>query len=73
VLWRTCWGTQWELGEHIGNKEKMKKKSPPLLFFNLKGNKQGTLSAGLGLPIHCMKFLFPNCTSPFLARANTPS
>jgi hypothetical protein len=19
VLWRTCWGTHWELGEHIGN------------------------------------------------------
>jgi hypothetical protein len=48
--------------EHIGNQGKMKKKknlppntSPP----QLTRKKQGTLMACLGLPIGCMKFLFP--------------
>jgi hypothetical protein len=36
----------------------MKKKTFPLPQ-NLKGKKQGTLSACLGLPIGCMNFLFP--------------
>jgi len=61
VLWRTFWepignlkGTYWEPG-------KLKTPSPP---FKLKRNfkwwrTQGTLSACLGLPIGCMKFLFP--------------
>jgi hypothetical protein len=45
--------------EHIGNQGKMKRnpyQPPPKTY---KEKKQGTLSACLGLPIGCMKFLFP--------------
>ncbi len=90
VLRRTCWGTHWELGEHIGNlmgtnwelkgnivrthwqPGKYEKKSSPLPFpkKTLKRKKQGTLSACLGLPISCMKFLFTKSSSPFLAWPN---
>jgi hypothetical protein len=80
VLWRTCWGTHWELGEHIGDLmgthwelkgnivrthwepgkyEKKKILHTPFPKKPLKQKKQGTLSACLGLPIGCMKFLFP--------------
>jgi hypothetical protein len=37
---------------------KNEKKSFPHLQKNLKGKKQGTLSACLSLPIGCMKFFF---------------
>jgi hypothetical protein len=75
VLWRTCWGTNWEhienllgtLVEHSGNtlgtREKWKKILPTP---NLKGKekkkktKQGTLSACLGLPIGCVRNLNPD-------------
>jgi hypothetical protein len=58
-------GIHWELkGNTLGTREKWKKN--PLFF--LRAKKQGTLSACLGLPIGCMKFLFPKeFLSPFLA------
>jgi hypothetical protein len=66
-------GTQWELKGNIvrtlwepGKNEKKKKKSFPHPNFKKK-KIQGTLSACLGLPIGCMKFLFPKSSSPFLA------
>jgi len=44
--------THWESGKY-------EKSFPPPHPQNIKGKKQGTLSACLGLPIGCMKFLFP--------------
>jgi hypothetical protein len=56
--------THWELeGKNIWNtlgtrgKWKKKKKSFPLQLKREKKKNQGTLSACLGLPIGCMKFL----------------
>jgi hypothetical protein len=66
-----CYGEHvGELGEHIGNlkgnivrthwePEKNEKKIPALTPKVKRQKKQGTLSACLGLPIGCMKFLFP--------------
>jgi hypothetical protein len=51
----------------MGNQRKMEKKTPPPL--PALGKKQGTLSACLGLPIGCMKFLFPK---EFETKNNTP-
>jgi len=53
-LKRNIVGTHWE-------PKKMGKKSfpTPPPSKTLKEEKQGTLSARLGLPIGCMKFLFP--------------
>jgi hypothetical protein len=50
------WGTYWELnGNALGTREIL---PPP--YQNSKGKKASTLSACLvGLPIVCMKFLFP--------------
>jgi hypothetical protein len=45
-------GTYWEPG-----KKNLNSFRPPSQ--NLKGEKQGTLSACLGLTIGCIKFLFP--------------
>ncbi len=71
VIWRTCWGkqlgnilrTHWELEGNIvwthWESGKYEKSFPPPHPQNIKGKKQGTLSACLGLPIDCMKFLFP--------------
>jgi hypothetical protein len=56
-------GTHWEQG----NKTK-KSLLPPL-----KKEKTGSVihECMPSLPIGCMKFLFPNCRSPFLAWANS--
>jgi len=64
--------THWELKRNIVRThwevEKNEKNSPPFPRSplppppkpqNIKGKKKGTLSACLGLPIGCMKFLFP--------------
>jgi hypothetical protein len=64
------WGTYWELEGNIvqtyweaaKNEKKLPPSplpSPPLPPKTKKEKKQGTLSACLGLPIGCMKFLFP--------------
>jgi hypothetical protein len=53
--WEHPWGTH---REHVGNKGK-KKKNPPLPPQNLKGKKSRHFECMLGLPIGCMKFLFP--------------
>jgi hypothetical protein len=63
-------GTHWELKGNIvgthwqpGKNEKKILPAPKIsstpLPQNLKGKKQGTTSACLGLPTGCMKFLFP--------------
>ncbi len=71
MLWRTCWGTHWELERNIvrtnwepgTNFLKSLKEKPwgGEGFFKKgkKGKKQGTLSVCLGLSIGCMKFLVP--------------
>jgi hypothetical protein len=49
-----------ELSENaFGNQGKMKKYPPPPHPPSKKKKKQSTLGACLGLPIGCMKFLFP--------------
>jgi hypothetical protein len=50
------WGTY--IGEARKNDKKISLSSPPPSKHKRK-KKQGTLSACLGLPIGCMKFLFP--------------
>jgi hypothetical protein len=45
-------GTHWVLGEN-------EKNAPPPPPKTLKGKKQGTLTASLGLSIDCMEFIFP--------------
>jgi len=82
VLWKTCWGTYWELigylkgtyWEHIWNEGKMKK-NPSLPPFppNLKGKKARNLECLLG-PSHWLHELSlpKRVSSPFLAWANTP-
>jgi len=56
-------GTHWELERNIVRTHwevgKNEKKSPPPTPKHKKKKDQGTLSACLGLPIGCMKFLFP--------------
>jgi hypothetical protein len=47
-------GTQWEPWKNE-KKTLLPHPAPP----NLKGKKQGNLTACLGLPIGCMKLLFP--------------
>jgi hypothetical protein len=49
-------GTHWEPKK---SEKKILHPRPHPLPQNLKEKKQGTLSACLGLPIGCMKFLFP--------------
>jgi len=52
-----CYGEH--VGEHIGNQRKMKKNPfPPTPRKKFKGRKARLLEC-LGLPIGCMKFLFP--------------
>ncbi len=59
VLWRTCWETHWELGERIENLTRNSLGTWREHIGN-QGKKESTLSACLGLPIGCMKFLFPS-------------
>jgi hypothetical protein len=61
-VWRTCWGTYWELERKVvkthqepGKNEKNPYSPLPKLK---RKKKKGTLNACLGLPIGCMKFLF---------------
>jgi hypothetical protein len=63
---RNILGTHWELERNMvdthwerGKNEKILSLPPCPLPQDLKEKKQGTLSACLGLPIGCMKFLFP--------------
>ncbi len=70
-------GTSWELkGNMLGTKEKRKKcflHPPTASTQNLKEKKSRHFECMLSLPIGCIKFLFfQNCSSPFLAWANTP-
>jgi hypothetical protein len=50
-------GTHWEPGKN--EKKSFFSPPPPPLNQHLKRKKQGTLSACLGFPIGCMKFVFP--------------
>jgi len=66
-------GTHWELERNmLGTKEKFKKISPTPKLKRKKKN-QGTLSACQALPLATWDFYFQNCSSPFLAWANTPN
>jgi hypothetical protein len=58
----------------LGSREKWKKIFPPRppAPKHKRKKKQGTLSACLGLPIGCMKFLFPKDFVTILAWANAP-
>jgi hypothetical protein len=59
--WEHPWGTHWELGGNIlGTKEKWK-------------INQGTLSTCWAFQLAAWNFYFQNCSSPFLAWANTPN
>ncbi len=66
--------THWELeGNILGTNEKWKKSSPPKTPTpKLKKINQGTLSACWAFPLAAKNFYFQNCSSPFLAWANTP-
>jgi hypothetical protein len=73
--WKHPWGTHREPMEHIGNplgtwrnKGKLKPPSPK----HLEKTNQGTLSACCAFPFAAWNFYFQNCSSPFLAWANTP-
>jgi len=66
-LWnilKNMMGSYWELERNIvGNRENHPKKSPshpPAPPQNLIGKEARHLDCRLGLPIGCMKFLFPN-------------
>jgi hypothetical protein len=64
VLWRTCWGTHWEFKGNIMRTrwelgEMENKSSPPPPPKPKRQKKQHIVSWCLGLPIACMKFLFP--------------
>jgi hypothetical protein len=64
-------------GEHVGNKGKKKKKILPPPPKTQKKKKSRHFECTLGLPIGCMKMLFPKLLVTifglaFLAWANTP-
>jgi hypothetical protein len=74
--WEHVSETHWEPREHVGNlREQRKNETPPhpppapKLFYN---KNQGTLSACWAFPFVAWNFYFQNCSSPFLAWANTP-
>jgi hypothetical protein len=68
--WEHPWETHWE---HIGNLkgtcwEQRKNETTQ----NLKEKKTRHFECMLSLPIVWMKYIFQNCSSPFLGWANTP-
>jgi hypothetical protein len=75
--WEYPWETHWE---HIGNlkgtcwEQRKNEKKKPLApeTQTLKEKKTRHFECMLNLPIVWMKYIFQNCSSPFLGWANTP-